>query len=68
MLRIRERTPTPCIFDVFTFRLTIECIKEFGGALEMHRPQVQFNVLVMRFMSNLYIRKILLLHYARVFI
>jgi hypothetical protein len=30
MLQIRERIPTPS-FDVFTFGLTLETYKEFGG-------------------------------------
>jgi hypothetical protein len=33
VLRAKERTPTPYPFIVFTFGLTIESIKEFGGAL-----------------------------------
>jgi len=32
MLRAKERGPTPYPFVVFTFRLTIVSIKEFGGA------------------------------------
>jgi hypothetical protein len=31
MLQAKERTPTPSPFVVFTFRLTVEFIKEFGG-------------------------------------
>jgi hypothetical protein len=33
MLRIRERAPTLSPFNVFIFGLTIESIKELGGAL-----------------------------------
>jgi hypothetical protein len=32
VLRARERAPTPYPFIVFTFKLAIESIKEFGGA------------------------------------
>jgi len=32
VLRIRERTPIPSPFVVFTFGLAIESIKELGGA------------------------------------
>jgi hypothetical protein len=31
VLRAREHTPTPYPFVVFTFKLAIESIKEFGG-------------------------------------
>ncbi len=31
MLRARERTPTPYPFDVFTFGLALESIKEFAS-------------------------------------
>jgi hypothetical protein len=31
VLRIKERTPIPYPFVVFTFRLAIESIKEAGG-------------------------------------
>jgi hypothetical protein len=31
MLQTKERTPTPS-FNVFTFELTFESFKEFGGA------------------------------------
>jgi hypothetical protein len=33
VLRIKEHTPTPYPFAIFTFRLAIESIKEFGGVL-----------------------------------
>jgi len=32
VLRIREHTPIPYPFVVFTFGLAVESIKEFGGA------------------------------------
>jgi hypothetical protein len=35
VLWIKEHTPTPYAFAIFTFGLAVESIKEFGGALGM---------------------------------
>ncbi len=35
MLRARERAPIPSPSVIFTFRFTIESIKELGGALDL---------------------------------
>ncbi len=54
MLQARERNPTPSPSTIFTFGLTVESIKEFGGA----SPSKKWGENIFNIMLSNYTKKI----------